>query len=658
MQGLITRMFNKNTNAPHINGSTSAYISNAGADDSPAPLPFHPAPHISGGASKNARLRRFLITVMMLIASLWSLMQIAVLDDTRLDNIELSVNEQAYVPVKLPVKQNIIGEYRVRLTLNPRSDSARHLRVTPDDELISLSVNGQNISLANYTKTELRDYRNGFTLTLENLTSQSDNLVEFTLANKSNPAGFNARLLKSTSALANIGITLALLLLAFCLLRHLPIARSQYVFLFLGVAASVFYLSKTESDTRTFDVYEGGGHRDYIEYLITHRSAPPPGEGWEYHQPPLYYTVAAISKAVFANPSLHSDFWGQLLALWFWCIFLIASLSTIHRAFRKKSWALFIASAAVCLWPAGIIHSIRIGNDVAIYAFYALAFYYCVIWWKGRASGPLFWAAFWASMALLTKSNALAIWGVIGLLFLAQGLPALLKQNSSRRRRVKVLRHAAILAGYFSFTLALNFGDNVWHYFDGSSNDWLLSNVSESIHPGLKVTNTPANYLIFDVATYLQQPFISTWDDKFGRQYFWNFVWRSALSSEFFFAGKTMAVWGLVNGLLLLLMLAGIAIYTLQQHTLQTPLQYRRSLYKNLPWLLALALPFILLLAYRIKVPLSCNTDFRYIYPVLLPLLYFSAKPWHEAPQLKLARALALSAPLIAFASWIWLVNL
>src|SRR5690606_6059958 len=109
---------------------------------------------------------------------------------------------------------------------------------------------------------------------------------------------------------------------------------------------------------------------------------------------------------------------------------------------------------------------------------------------------------------------------------------------------------------------------------------------------------------------------------------------------------------------LLLMLLAGLATYTIQQHTVMTRPQWFASCYKNLPWLLAVIMPFLLLLAYRIKVPLSCNTDFRYIYPVLLPLLFFSALVWKQFPQFKLSWLLASGAPLIAASTWVWLIYL
>jgi hypothetical protein len=601
---------------------------------------------------------RVFITGLLLALSLVILMFIAKKQDVSISNVQLSVNSQPFVAKNLPLKENIIGTYDVKMELKLSSWGSKELQIIPDDELLAIKVNGQDISLAGYSKKQLRDYGRGITIKIDELNADGPNLLEFSLKNESNPAGFNVKQAHSTTPLGLTCIFIALLIGVYAVSRHISLTKTQYALLTIGLIASLAYLSKTSSYTRTFDVYEGGGHRDYIEYLITHLETPPPGEGWEYHQPPLYYVIAALTKTQLSPGQLYSDFWGQLLALWFWSIFLIASLGALKKSLGKKACALFVASAAVCLWPAGIIHSIRIGNDIPLYAFYALSFYYCLGWWHKRTTHNLLYASIWASMALLTKSNALAVWGVLGVIVLIHCYRLWCRRHKRAHQMTQIYKTCLIVASCFVVTMVLNFGDNVWHYVQGTSSDWLLSNVSESINPGLKVGNALENYVIFDMATFLQNPYISTWDDRYGRQYFWNFVWRSALTAEFFFEGKALFNWGIANGIFLLMMLAGIATYAIQQHAATPTRVWRLSIYKHLPWLLALAMPFILLLAYRIKVPLSCNTDFRYIYPVLLPMLFFSSRVWNYFPRFTLSWLLALGAPLISLSTLVWLVVL
>lgn len=598
------------------------------------------------------------ISTLLLVFSLVILMFVAAKQDISIDNVQLSVNSSPFIPKTLPLKEDLIGQYTVKMELTLSSWGSKELQIIPDDELLALKVNGQEVSLAGYSRSQLRDYGRGITIKLDQLKNEEANQLEFILINASNPAGFNVKQAHSPAFVGLACVFIALLIALYAVSRHISLTKTQTVLLIVGLMASLAYLSKTSSYTRTFDVYEGGGHRDYIEYLINHLETPPPGEGWEYHQPPLYYVIAALTKTQLSPSPLYSDYWGQLLALWFWNLFLIASLGTLKKSFGKKVCALFIASAAICLWPAGIIHSIRIGNDIPLYAFYALSFYYCLSWWHKRNTHNLLYACIWASMALLTKSNALAVWGVLGVMVLIHCY-RLWRHRQTRPHQInQIVKNCFILAGFFVITMLINFGDNVWHYVQGTSSDWLLSNVSESINPGLKVANEPVNYLLFDSATFLQNPYMSTWDDRYGRQYFWNFVWRSALTAEFFFEGKALFTWGIANGIFLLMMLAGIFVYSLQQHATTPPRVWRLSLYKQLPWLLAIVMPFLLLLAYRIKVPLSCNTDFRYIYPVLLPILFFSSRVWNYFPRFTFSWLLALGTPLISLSTLVWLAIL
>lgn len=607
-------------------------------------------------------IKYYLTSAVLLLLCLAALMWVSTWNGIRLTSVEVSYNNQDYQTITLPFSQDHIGPYIIRATLEGFTQNNHSLRIYPDDEIHTLKVNGTYISLDGLSHEQKRDYGAGFVVNLNNLQINAPNIVEAQLSNNSNPAGFRMESAQRISIDKLQATYYLLLVLLFVLARHLPLRKSQLLIAALGLLLCVFYLSKTDERTRTFDVFEGGGHKDYIEYLIKHKDLPIPGDGWEYHQPPLYYFTAALAKVSLGiDSSTHGDLWGQLLGLFFWTIFLASGLATLGLAFRRQRLAFLLTSLAFALWPAGIIHSIRIGNDLALYAFYGLAFYYTLKWWRTRDSTTLFWASLWMAASLLTKSNGLAVAGILGLLMLIHIYSLIHKPALFEQHKKKLIRDMCIAGGLFIGAILLNFADNVKHYLDGTSEDWLLSNVSEMINPGLKVNNDVPNYLIFDSATFIQKPFISTWDDAYGRQYFWNFVWRSSLSSEFFFDGEGLQAWGVINGILLLLALAGTAIYYLQQQP-QLPRRHLRwKLYRHAPWVMALIFPFILLLAYRIKVPLSCNTDFRYIYPVLVALLFFIAQAWCKLPNQKrlwLPFVLTLGIPLIAINSIWWIALL
>jgi len=297
----------------------------------------------------------------MVLIVLTSLMWVSGWRSISFQKIEIAFENEQYKTISLPFSQDHIGAYSVRITLDGVRSAKQSFRIYPDDEIHQLSVNGASISLGHLTQDQRRNYGSGFVIELNDLKSNHPNILEFQLSNASNPAGFRIESTQRIDLLKNILIYVALVIFVFVLKRHITINKAQTLLVILGLAASLVYLSRTDERTRTFDVFEGGGHKDYIEYLIEHKSLPVPGDGWEYHQPPLYYLSAALAKQLVPGDSeIAGDLWAQLFSLFLWTIFLCASLATIRLAFRRHSMVIFLASFSFALWPSGIIHSIRI----------------------------------------------------------------------------------------------------------------------------------------------------------------------------------------------------------------------------------------------------------------------------------------------------------
>lgn len=600
---------------------------------------------------------RGVITAVLMLISLVALMQVARWQSFSIVQTGLSAHGKEIEAVDLPLKKGMHGIFRVRAEIELGSRASRIVRIVPDDRLLSMQLNGETVELGDFSPADLGSDWLGFAIELDTLVPNEVNVLELVLRNDRGPGGVDIRSDPDLDWTSGIVIFLSLVLLVAALSRHLRLNALQYAVLALAVLVSLAYLAETNSYTRTFDVYMGGGHRDYIQYLIEHRRLPHPGTGWEYHQPPLYFAVAALTKAGLVGTRNHGDFWAQLLALYFWTIFLTASLATLRLAFRTSRLALAFASLALCLWPAGIIHGIRIGNDVPLYAFYSLAFFYTLRWWAGRRFRYLIWGGVWAGAALLTKTSALAVWAVLGILLLAHASRAW-RQRRENPRQLRLAGQGVLLLGLlFASAAMLNLGNNLWHYWQGDTRHWLLANVASTINPHLGVGNAPVNFLVFDLKTYLLEPFISTWDDRYGRQYFWNFLWRSALTSEFFFDDAHRR-WAIINGMLLLGVLAGVVIHAIQNQVLMTRTQVVSAGYRCLPWLLGLLFPILALLTFRISSPYSCHADFRLIYPVLLALLFFSSRAWVFFPGRSWIWVPALGAPLIALASLVWVWRL
>src|SRR5690554_6609524 len=133
------------------------------------------------------------ISTLLLVFSLVILMFVAAKQDISIDNVQLSVNSSPFIPKTLPLKEDLIGQYTVKMELTLSSWGSKELQIIPDDELLALKVNGQEVSLAGYSRSQLRDYGRGITIKLHQLKNEEANQLEFILINASNPAGFNVK---------------------------------------------------------------------------------------------------------------------------------------------------------------------------------------------------------------------------------------------------------------------------------------------------------------------------------------------------------------------------------------------------------------------------------------------------------------------------------
>jgi hypothetical protein len=162
--------------------------------------------------------------------------------------------------------------------------------------------------------------------------------------------------------------------------------------------------------------------------------------------------------------------------------------------------------------------------------------------------------------------------------------------------------------------VALGLARGVWYWHKGKLAGWLVAN-ADSLDAGLRVPNDVASYIPLDLPTYLSQPWMSSWSDDTARANFWNYFLRSSLSGEFHFAGtvhRAIAIfWGAALIALVLLSLLRI---------------HRRpptaaDLWRDAPlWLLGF---FWLASAVSARAlhAFSCQADFRYVLPVLIPFV-------------------------------------
>jgi hypothetical protein len=430
-------------------------------------------------------------------------------------------------------------------------------------------------------------------------------------------------------------------LLYFFLKNHFQLPKKIVLVIVLGVLLRMLYLSYTPYTDRTYDVLEPGGHLDYITYVATNFHLPNPNmdSGWEYHQAPLYYITAAVVYKISENLALNSLSLLQVLSLLYSTVFLMFGVLLLQRI-CKREWLFFTATALLVFWPSGIIHSIRVGNDPMYYMVSVIGLYFLMQWIIGKQSKHFYIAALFVALTIATKLNGLLVLGIFVCFFLLhmvsdrraigrngqlkkahenecdisnlhQGRWLDLKQQHTAAYLKKTLFLISVVVLACSFSLFRNaltaLQDPHFDILNGSS--------AYTMNRGLSVGNNVTNFLYFDIKTYITKPFTDTWNDVGGRQYFWNFFLKSMLFGEFNFPSAIeQHVAKFLSALLLQMMVVFFVGFFVSIRKFK-PLHFMLLFW----WMLSV----LSLLYYRHTYPFSPNGDFRFIFPAIIPFIYF-----------------------------------
>ena len=393
-----------------------------------------------------------------------------------------------------------------------------------------------------------------------------------------------------------------------------------------AVATRVGYLSVTPS---TFASTTCSGTSKYVRYLVDHHALPSPGDGYSFYHPPLYYTLAALQWSGLTALGVRE---GDLLrslqvqSIVYDLGFSILGVATARlwldpappEAFGRgrigKKWVEGLLAALVLLWPASVVHSARIGNDDLAYLFFGGGLYLTCRWWLRGADRDLRWAAVLAALGVVTKTNEALVFGVLLLSFVAR-----LAFVERERRMARYARRGWLPVALLVLASAAALGSALRDTLAGTRANLLVANADHTLHSAaLLVGNHVGNYLWFDPAVFVSQPYASPWDDASGRRWFWNYLVKTSLFGEFSYPLPSLALLARLASALLLAMLAALVAGFF--------LRRRRDWLDELPLELVVVLSVVSLALLRVSIPRSCTGDFRYVLPLVVPCSYAYAK--------------------------------
>ena len=411
----------------------------------------------------------------------------------------------------------------------------------------------------------------------------------------------------------SILVSLAITAFFIFLFYKKPIAGSKLVtiFLLLGILLRIAYLGATPFDVRGNDTKD---HINYIEYIAKNHSLPKAQACWECFQQPLYYlAVSPVCRSGLCGKN--EIVFLQFISLFAFAGFLYFGIKLLRLFLPEKLGDKYfnISSALLIFWPAGIIYSANITNDIFFYFFSAGCLYFVSKWFADGKQKDL-WATFLFLLAdMLTKNNAIILLAIVCFIILLKFFKTSKEKQEKPGPFVEEFFNGLKIPFVIFLILFCAFLKPISNY-NGHIESLLVTNAT-GLNSALAVGNKTSNYG-FDAKDFLTVPFTNPWNDIGGRQYFFNFLLKSSMFGEFNFSQTILKNQAIFMSYLLILLfiftVAGILLIFADAKKL-----------KMQPILLALPMIlffFLALVCYRFLYHYSCVSDFRSIFPAIIPL--------------------------------------
>lgn len=559
------------------------------------------------------------------------------------------------------------GVYRLTGTLTATKQSSSILRIIPDDEVYALNINDRPIDLNVIPHEQRKDYSKGFIYDLNSYLQEGDNKFEILYYDRGGLMGIVIRAEPSERVVQFLYLlgTFIALLLAIKLLNALNVSTPVKVLFIAALLIRIAYFSVTPSDVRDHDM---GDHIGYTEYLSKNWTLPPVeyAVGGAFFHPPLYYyTGAVVYKATqLLEPNNKVIIYRvqQILSLCYamgFVLFGLLILEELLNRYRKPSTQdgdfispetqisgfkfrltknyetlkndnlFWVIGALFALWPAAIVHSVRIGNDPMLYCLVSASLYFIIRWYRYDRHRDLLIASIIGAAAVLTKANGEILIAVLGVI----GLYKMIKtKNWAYYFKIAVAPCLIMLCA-----VAITVGPALILKMQGKRDKLYIDNL-DGISTANLVGNTAANYLWFDAKIFITEPFADPYDDRMGRQFFWNYIGKTGIIGEFKYPKLISINTTTICSLLAIFMF----IYTLAGMYHMRKIDFKEAA----PILLSGFFLWAGVTYMRMTFP--ANIDFRYIVPILITIcaLYaMSIISFERAGALRMAnigKALAL----------------
>ncbi len=476
-------------------------------------------------------------------------------------------------------------------------------RVKPDDCIDSMEIDGKQVD----DRIAFCDFGAGKPVDLSPYLRPGVNQVHAVLSDSGGIGGLSF----AVSVRDPLALTLGVAALAFAiwaiaiimlLLPRRFVWPAAPLLFALATVLRWWYVFVTPFNTRGHDT---DAHIDYIQFVLRTFRIPLAVDSWEFHQPPLYYFLAAIV----AKLSTWAGYtWTAVLGI-LQGFSLLLSIITYGIALwistllipRQDGRSRLLYGALLAVFPSLVFLASAISNDPLYQCLVIAVVAFLLHWWHTGKWRSWYATVFLIALASLTKVSASA--------FIPLAFFCLLVRRKVRWR-------TKFLHGFLGFLLIVVLSGwlPVMRLMEPNPIRTLTLG-NDGMNGQLLIPNKPSSFLVFNPVQILKIPYNNPWNDGSRRTYFWEYFFRSAFFGEYDFPGlvRPFAVSTLFFGLLMLPFIVAGFLWSILRRT-----------YALLPiWLLTLLI-ITSSLSYRFRFPYAPNQDFRFVVVLLIPLAFFA----------------------------------
>ena len=472
--------------------------------------------------------------------------------------------------------------------------------IIPDNCIQEILINGEKFPLDGIEG--ICDYGKGAYFDFSKYVKSGLNHFEFRIQNHTGPGGLRIEKVYNgfrSLSLMHYIFAIFLLFSIALILRKLNFKFIANLIILLGILARLILYTYNGPAQNSYDTY---GHLDYIKTISEEKRLPKSNECWQCYQPPLYYIAFAAIKNI--TDRYDSNITNRImqqcnLLLSFACVALGVAL--ILNLFGNNARAYLTALVSV-LWPGFVLVAPHISNDILFYFASLFCMLFAQRYWRTHKNSDMLLASVGAAIALAAKSNGLVILAAWGIIYIASTIRSL-KIGSLRTLFASILI-VALSIGFSHHKMVVNLFVN--------KNLNLVDNIG-GMPDFLKVENKAGNYLYFDLKDYLLTPYADPYNDKGGRHYFWNYALKTSLFGEY-------KQWNSPVGHIFATALSVLALFIF----IFALWGIIHAKFRDFPPMIFAVFLFAALIYFRISYPYTSSACFRYIYPVIFPLVYFS----------------------------------